>query len=355
MVRHSPTILLVDPVRARRQALGRLFAAAGLNAVQAGSAKGCISQAKRRRPALIIARVQSTARRELAWRGELLESPATAHARVWVMAPLKGVSAIRTMLGPADHVSGVPDAPEQIVAQARAFLSGDTESVQPAASRERLLQMEVHDLKTPLANIINLCDLLLSGDLEAERRDEFITSVVDNAKIMLKLVMNLLNVAALESGQMTLNRQQVPPAEAVQAAITQAGWLLRRKRMRIRPSIARDLPTLTGDRELLVRLFVNLVDNAVQHGQANDELELAAGRDDGGVRFDVLDRGSGIPEALRDRIFDPYVQLEPGSRHSFTTGLGLTFCRLVVGAHGGRIWVEPREGGGSRFSVWLPA
>jgi signal transduction histidine kinase len=352
MARRNSTILLIDPQRARRQALARLFAAAELKVVQAGSAKAGVSQAKRVRPALIVARVKTPSRRELAWRRELLENPATAHTRVWLIA--QGARAAQAMLASDDHVSPLPNPPEQIVARARALLGGEAEAVQPSASRERLLQMEVHDLKTPLANIINLCDLLLSGEMEPERRDEFVTSVSDNAKIMLKLVMNLLNVAALESGQMALNRQAVAPVDLVQAAITQVGWLLRRKRMRLRSSIAADLPVLRVDRELLVRLFVNLVDNAVQYGQPNDELDVAAERDGMGVRFDVLDHGPGIPEALRDRIFDPYVQLEPGSRHSFSTGLGLTFCRLVAAAHQGRIWVEQREAGGSRFSLWLP-
>ena len=355
MAKPPSTILLVDPQRARRQALARLFAAAGLKALQAGGMKTWHGHSKRVWPALIIVRAQTGSRRELAWRRELLENPASAATRIWVMTPLKGISSARAALAPVDHVSGVPKAPEQIVAEARAQLPGGADSAHSTGARDRLLQMEIHDLKAPLANIVNLCELLLSGGLEPERRDEFIVSVSDNAKVMLRLVMTLLNVAALESGRMALHRQSVQPVEVAQAAVAQIGWLLRRKRMTIRAGVPSGLPALSADRELLVRLLVNLIDNAVHYGRKNDELDLQAEKDGKGVRFDVLDHGRGIPAALRLRIFDPYVQLEPGSGHSYSTGLGLTFCRLVARAHDGRIWVEERSGGGSRFSVWLPA
>jgi signal transduction histidine kinase len=355
MAKPSSTILLVDPQRSRRQALARLFTAAGLKPVQTGEMKAWLGSSKRAWPALIIVRAQSGSISELAWRRQLLKNSSAAAPRIWVMVPARGIGSARAALAPADLVSSIPEAPEQIVAQARSLLAGGAGSGNPPDARDRLLQMEVHDLKAPLANIVNLCELLLSGDLEADRRDEFIVSVSDNAKVMLKLVMNLLNVAALESGRMVLNRQSVQPIDVVQAAVAQIGWLLRRKRMSVRSIMPSDLPDLPADRELLVRLFVNLIDNAVHYGRANDEISVHAERNGKGVRFDVLDHGPGIPAGLRERIFDPYVQLEPGSGNSYSTGLGLTFCRLVAHAHGGRIWVEERSGGGSRFSVWFPA
>ena len=355
MAKPQATILLVDPEPSRRQSLARLFAAAGLKAVQAGGMKAWLGHSKRAWPALIIFRAKTGSRQELAWRRKLLEKPASAAARVWVMLPPKGIISARAALAPADEVSSVPKVPEQIVAQARSLLAGGADPGHSSGARERLLQMEVHDLKAPLANIVNLCELLLSGDLEPVRRGEFIVSVSDNAKVMLKLVMNMLNVAALESGRMALNLQSVQPIEAAQAAIAQIGWLLRRKRMTIRANVSSDLPVLPADRDMLVRLLVNLIDNAVHYGRVHDELDVQAQQDGRGVRFDVLDHGPGIPAPLRERIFDPFVQLEPGGGNSYSTGLGLTFCRLVAQAHGGRIWVEERKGGGSRFSVWVPA
>jgi signal transduction histidine kinase len=349
------TILLVDSQAARRKALGRLLSVAGFRVVQASGTRGVPAQVRRFAPGLIIARPGKSPARDLAWRLPLLERGRGMVPRVWVLVPAAASSAVRPFLAPTDQVSPPPSEPEALVARARALLKGGEALLTRADARDRLLQMEVHDLKTPLGNIVNLCDLLLGGDVEEERRKEFLTAISDNAKAMLKLVMNLLNVAALESGWLVPHREPLQPADLVQGAESQIGWLLRRRRAQLELRVPPGLPTVSGDRDLLVRLLVNLLDNAVQHGGENSRLAVEARAEGEGLRFDVLDRGPGVREELRERIFDPFFRLGPGEGMTYSTGLGLAFCRLVADTHGGRIWVEEREGGGSRFSVWLPA
>jgi signal transduction histidine kinase len=109
---------------------------------------------------------------------------------------------------------------------------------------------------------------------------------------------------------------------------------------------------LEGDRDLLVRVLVNLLDNAILHNKGNHAIEVSAETESDGVRIDVKDRGPGVPEEFRLRIFEEYFRLNAGGPRS--TGLGLTYCKLVTEAHGGRIWVTPRDKGGSCFSVYLP-
>lgn len=113
-----------------------------------------------------------------------------------------------------------------------------------------------------------------------------------------------------------------------------------------------------ADRPLIIRLVVNLIDNCVKYGPPDGKIWLEAsheGRET--VRLCVADEGPGVPEDLREKVFEKYARVErvAGSRSAESRGLGLRFCKVVADAHGGRIWVEDREPKGARFCVELPA
>jgi K+-sensing histidine kinase KdpD len=115
---------------------------------------------------------------------------------------------------------------------------------------------------------------------------------------------------------------------------------------------------VTADRSLLFRVVANLVDNCVKYGPRGGRISLTAyAADDDGVRIDVEDEGPGVPDDLRETIFDKYAQVERvrGGQSTNSRGLGLRFCRVVVDAHGGHIWVEDAEPTGARFCLELPA
>jgi signal transduction histidine kinase len=101
------------------------------------------------------------------------------------------------------------------------------------------------------------------------------------------------------------------------------------------------------------RVIENLISNAFKHTPKGGAIRVAASADGQGVRFSVRDSGSGIADEYKQRIFERYFQSPDQADHQ-GAGLGLTFCRLVVELHGGRIWVEDAEGGGSDFIFWLP-
>ncbi|HEX8951162.1 MAG TPA: ATP-binding protein, partial [Polyangia bacterium] len=112
---------------------------------------------------------------------------------------------------------------------------------------------------------------------------------------------------------------------------------------------------LEADRELLHRVLQNLIDNALRHNRS--EVVRVAARDAGErLQLRVVDEGPGVPEQMRQRVFDKYTSLADGSdaRSSVSHGLGLAFCRIAVEAHGGRIWIEPNAPTGASFVVELP-
>jgi signal transduction histidine kinase len=184
--------------------------------------------------------------------------------------------------------------------------------------RETLTEMMIHDLRSPLSGIYTAVDALLSeGDMEREVQREMLWVAQRSAERMLRMVETLIDIARLEAGRM-------PP--------DLAAW---------------------ADPELLERVIVNLTGNAIKFTPRGGDVVIRGCKEsDGGVLLSVQDTGSGIPLEDQARIFDRFTQA--GQRRQWGSGLGLTFCKMTVDAHGGRIWVESAPGEGSTFYVRLP-
>jgi signal transduction histidine kinase len=122
--------------------------------------------------------------------------------------------------------------------------------------------------------------------------------------------------------------------------------------------LVHDLSVATAavDADLVRRMLANLVENAVRHAKQGTVVTVMASKSDDGLLFRVTDRGTGVPLEMRDKVFDPFVQLDEGAAPPSRSGrgLGLAFCKLVADAHGGRIWIEDAEPGAT-FCVVLPA
>jgi signal transduction histidine kinase len=116
-----------------------------------------------------------------------------------------------------------------------------------------------------------------------------------------------------------------------------------------------NIPRIKGDRELLIRVMINLIGNAVKFSPQGGDVRVTALATGFGVKVSVIDKGSGIPEEKLSSIFERYVQLgKETEKMKMGTGLGLTICRQIVEAHGGKIRAENAAGGGSMFTVELP-
>jgi len=212
--------------------------------------------------------------------------------------------------------------------------------------------MLVHDLKSPLAAIVGNLDLLrMVGD---DQWAQMIERSQDSAKRMLRLILDLLDVERLEAGRLDTQNERVNLANLARAAADEAYVTARVRRV----SIDADLPQaawIDADPGLVRRVLDNLLANAISHSPADSTIGLAIRQRDEGVELTVSDAGPGVPEELRDEIFEKYARLEPGSsRGSANKGLGLTFCKLAVEAHGGTIWVEDASEGGACFRTILP-
>ncbi|HWA41452.1 MAG TPA: sensor histidine kinase KdpD [Gemmatimonadales bacterium] len=225
--------------------------------------------------------------------------------------------------------------------------------IQTERLRNALLSSVSHDLRTPLGAIEGAATALNDhwGALTPEAREELLATVLEESRRMNRLVGNLLEMVRVESGQVQVQRELVPVEELIGGALERVDQLLKGREVVI--SLPPDLPLVPVDPVLLEQVLVNLLENGVRYTPAGSPFHLSAAQAGGNVVIEVADRGPGIPPDDVERIFAKFARL-PGGEHAGGVGLGLAICRGIVEAHGGRIWVEAREGGGARFRLSIP-
>jgi two-component system sensor histidine kinase KdpD len=161
----------------------------------------------------------------------------------------------------------------------------------------------------------------------------------------------LLQVTRLESGAVQVHKEWQPLEEVIGAALTRLDTRLRNRPLMT--NLPSDLPLIPFDSVLIEQVFINLLDNALKYTPPGSPMTLSVRPTDGAVTVEVADRGPGLPPGDEQRVFEKFYRLpHPGERSG--AGLGLTICRAIIEAHGGRIWAENRPDGGVAFRFTLP-
>ncbi|HEC21497.1 MAG TPA: GAF domain-containing protein, partial [Chloroflexi bacterium] len=229
-------------------------------------------------------------------------------------------------------------------------------------ARENLTSMIVHDLRSPLQAVMGGMRVIGERVGKDDPVIEQATEVSGRAiKKLLNLVNNLLDLSRLESGEFTPDTSVVSIPAILEDAAQELMPLAREMDAIIRVECPPDLPESEVDRDMIERVVLNLVDNALKYSPPGSVVTLRAdvipAEKAGGeamIRVQVADRGPGIPDEFKRRIFDRFSQVPGHKGRRRSAGLGLAFCRMAVRAHGGNIWVEDNPGGGSIFGFTLP-
>jgi two-component system sensor histidine kinase/response regulator len=224
--------------------------------------------------------------------------------------------------------------------------------------RDDLMKMIVHDLKTPLTSVLATLEMLADGDFGQVTTPQkaAIGDAETKSEDLLALIDDILEVARIEEANISLSLAPIAPGALLAELVHEWAHRFQQEGTTVSVSVADDAPVFSGDKGLVKRVFSNLIQNAVTHSSHAVALELSARRAGQGVLFTVTDNGPGIPPEYHDLIFRKFGQVEmPRSPRTRSSGLGLTFCKLVVERHGGRIWLKSAEGKGSSFYIELPS
>lgn len=216
--------------------------------------------------------------------------------------------------------------------------------------RNSLLAALSHDLRTPLTSLVGLSEsLALSRPALAAEQLSLAHSLRDEAKRMSTLVANLLEMARIESGSVTLNMEWQPVEEVIGSALRACRWQLASRSVETR--LAPDLPLVRFDATLMERVLCNLLENACKYTPPGATIAIAADLDGGKLALSVRDTGPGLPPGREEALFEKFAR---GERESPIpgVGLGLAICRAIIHAHGGSI--QARNEDGAVFTILLP-
>ena len=250
-------------------------------------------------------------------------------------------------------------ANQSAIALGRARLATDISQARLQTETERLrsslLSSISHDLRTPLVSVLGTTTTLRDywGKLDDEARLEMFGTIEEEADRLNRFVQNLLDMSALVTGGLNLKREPVGVQDVVGTALGKLRKQLGDRPLRL--DIAADLPDMNGDFSILERVLINIIDNACKYAPADQPITISARRETHYVRLTVTDRGPGIPEEERDRVFDMFYRVKVGSAPTSGAGLGLAICRGFIEAHGGRISAQSGPDGiGTQIAVRVP-
>jgi signal transduction histidine kinase len=222
------------------------------------------------------------------------------------------------------------------------------------AQQEELTAFVVHDLRSPLGNIMTgLGTLRDFSDAGADPTQRSLLDIcLSSSERMLTLINSLLDLARLESGNMPVESEAMDVHNVADTALKQVSLWAKQKQVELITDVTID--SAWGDSVLTARVLVNLLTNAIRYSPEHTCVSLsAAPGQDGQAVFRVSDQGQGIPKEWADKVFDKFAQVE-SRKFGVGSGLGLTFCRSAIEAQGGRIWLESDVGKGTTVIFTLP-
>ena len=224
--------------------------------------------------------------------------------------------------------------------------------------KNHFLGMAVHDLRTPIGGIIGISELLVDelSPLLTEKQSSFFDMLLTSSKYMIGLINDLLDISAIESGYLTIERRMVDITVPINRIVEINRMFASHKNMSIAISCQEKLPEVFADNNRIEQVINNLLSNAIKYSQPGTDIAVHLRHENNEVIISVADQGPGIPEKEQHKLFQAFgkTSVRPTSENERSTGLGLLIVRKIIEAHGGRIWLQSELEKGTEFFFSLP-
>lgn len=222
--------------------------------------------------------------------------------------------------------------------------------------KDRFISIAAHELKTPMTTISGFAQLLENEDIikDAETRNKYLKIIEGDIKRLGKLVTDVLDLSRIDLGTMKVTIEDVNIIKFIDEIKDEMFQRVRGKGLEFNFNIGHNLPKIKTDKEKLKEIFINLIDNAVKYTEKGG-ITVEAHRESDHIKFSVADTGIGIPRKHFNKIFTRFYQVaSPLTRKVGGYGLGLSICKELVLALGGRIWFKSKFGKGTIFYFTIP-
>ncbi|MGM0771881.1 MAG: ATP-binding protein [Halobacteriota archaeon] len=217
------------------------------------------------------------------------------------------------------------------------------------------VSMVSHELKTPLTAMKTSSEFMKETECSPEVREEMLDLVIRNIDRQSRMVDDLLDISRIESGRMKFNPEDVNIRDIIETSLQTVEKQANDKGINIKAEYPEESLTITTDKDKLIRVFVNLLTNAIKFTPHDGDVEISVTDTGDHMQASIKDNGIGIPPEKRDRIFDKFYQVDStATRKAGGTGLGLAIIKGIIDGQGGTIFVETETGKGSTFTFRLP-
>jgi len=225
--------------------------------------------------------------------------------------------------------------------------------------RDALYHMVIHDLNSPLTSVAGY-STLLTALLKQDNFDkvpflEYVSSIEKNAEFIRTMIMGILDLSKLESGDMPIELKESSSLNILKSQVNLLSGMASNNKVNLSVDQSSSDCSVIADESLLSRVMLNLISNAIKHTKRGTDVTCRVDVEGNRGVLVVEDNGPGIPKEYQDKVFDKFFQVEARSEgKKYGVGLGLAFCKMAVDAMNGKLWVESEEGIGSEFKVAVP-